>query len=148
MALNPVQRQQQYRARHPEKVRAYWRAHSKRITADPERRARRNLQQKARYYANLEASRARNRVYNSKSLLRRRYKLTFEQVDEMLRACHFLCVCGTRIDELTRRIDHDHKTGKVRGLLCNSCNHTLGLLRDDPIALRALADYLEQASGS
>lgn len=40
------------------------------------------------------------------------------------------------------RLDHDHSTGRVRGLLCNACNVALGLLRDDPARIRALADYV------
>jgi Recombination endonuclease VII len=39
-------------------------------------------------------------------------------------------------------IDHSHVTGKVRGLLCDDCNLSLGRLRDDPTVLHRLADYL------
>lgn len=43
-------------------------------------------------------------------------------------------------------IDHDHATGKVRGLLCAGHNAALGHCKDSPAALRALADYLEAAN--
>ncbi len=43
-------------------------------------------------------------------------------------------------------VDHDHKTGRVRALLCSSCNMALGGFRDDPALCRRAAEYLEQWS--
>lgn len=45
----------------------------------------------------------------------------------------------------TRRldIDHDHKTGLIRGLLTHRCNQGLQMFNDDPATLRRAADYLE-----
>ena len=40
-------------------------------------------------------------------------------------------------------MDHDHETGLIRALLCHRCNTCLGLADDDPMRLRAAADYLE-----
>lgn len=39
-------------------------------------------------------------------------------------------------------VDHDHATGRVRGLLCHSCNVAIGHLRDDPLLAFRAADYL------
>jgi hypothetical protein len=50
-------------------------------------------------------------------------------------------VCGS--DERLG-IDHCHETGVVRGVLCHWCNTALGLAKDDPATLRALANYLEK----
>lgn len=41
-------------------------------------------------------------------------------------------------------IDHDHKTGKVRGLLCNSCNCAVGFLNEDPGRAAKLIEYLKR----
>ena len=40
-------------------------------------------------------------------------------------------------------VDHDHTTGKVRGLLCSNCNAAIGLLHDNAERARAIANYLE-----
>lgn len=39
-------------------------------------------------------------------------------------------------------MDHDHKTGKVRGLLCTPCNTGIGMLQDDPEIVKKALDYL------
>jgi hypothetical protein len=39
-------------------------------------------------------------------------------------------------------VDHDHRTGEVRGLLCSTCNRLIGFFRDDPVTLFRLALYL------
>ena len=73
--------------------------------------------------------------------LRRRYGLTSQRVDELIAAQGGLCaVCKVRPPE---HVDHDHKTGRVRGVLCSGCNQGLGNFRDDTAALRAAIDYLE-----
>jgi len=41
-------------------------------------------------------------------------------------------------------VDHDHRTGRVRALLCNGCNSAIGFLRESPLLARAAATYLEQ----
>ena len=40
-------------------------------------------------------------------------------------------------------VDHNHENGKVRGLLCNTCNRALGMFEDDKNLLRKAANYLE-----
>lgn len=42
-------------------------------------------------------------------------------------------------------IDHDHATGEFRGLLCISCNHAIGRVKDDPMIMDRLATYLRRS---
>lgn len=44
-------------------------------------------------------------------------------------------------------VDHDHKTKKVRSLLCGACNIALGLLEEDPVRLHAMLKYLAEHNG-
>lgn len=69
-----------------------------------------------------------------------RFGLTLEEVAEYekVRACE---VCGST-EKLC--IDHNHTTGEIRGILCSGCNTALGLAKDNPTTLRALADYLDE----
>lgn len=54
-------------------------------------------------------------------------------------------ICGTFHEYAAAlAVDHCHSTGKVRGLLCRSCNTALGFLKDDVALLRAAIDYLER----
>jgi hypothetical protein len=41
-------------------------------------------------------------------------------------------------------VDHNHKTGRFRGILCNRCNVALGMVRDNPTVLLSLVQYLSQ----
>ena len=80
--------------------------------------------------------------------LRLRYGMTPEQYDELIEKQGGRCaVCGTAhpVKGSSNRgwhVDHDHVTGKVRGLLCNSCNRGIGLLQDNPELLEKAAAYL------
>lgn len=53
-------------------------------------------------------------------------------------------LCGKHQSEVKRAlsVDHCHKTGKIRKLLCQPCNTLLGMSGDDPIVLQKAIDYL------
>ncbi len=80
-------------------------------------------------------------------LLGYHYGMTMAEYSDMLRAQGGTCaICGSLEPGHSRQrmhVDHDHQTGMIRGLLCNTCNRVLGLMCDNPVNLRAAADYLE-----
>jgi len=52
--------------------------------------------------------------------------------------------CGDHADPLN--LDHNHSTGDARGWLCRQCNLALGLLKDDPVRILKLHNYINKAS--
>lgn len=79
--------------------------------------------------------------------IRRKYKLLPHEVDLLLLMQGDSCaICRCIFDGTNFHVDHDHKTGKVRALLCKFCNLGLGYFRDSPSWLRIAAQYLEEHS--
>lgn len=84
------------------------------------------------------------------SHLRQTYGMTAADYDAMLAAQGGVCaICrkfetrrdgGGRVRHLS--VDHDHRTGTIRGLLCYLCNSAIGAMADDPERLIAAAGYL------
>lgn len=98
---------------------------------------------------------ARDRARNKpearrESHYKRTYGMTIADYDRMVVEQDGKCAICETTTNLGRygrfHIDHDHKTGKVRGLLCHRCNRGIGLLKDDPAILDAAACYLEDWS--
>lgn len=83
--------------------------------------------------------------------LRRRYGITHQQYETMLAAQGGVCaICGSGEPGANKKffsVDHDHKTGKLRSLLCDFCNNGLAKFKERPDVLRLAAEYLERHSG-
>lgn len=78
------------------------------------------------------------------SYLRRAYGITEAQYNALLAERHGRCwICGRKPTGRRLHVDHDHKTGRVRGLVDWGCNRGLQAFRDDPVSLREAADYVE-----
>lgn len=85
--------------------------------------------------------------------LRERYSMSVEEYEKLLGVQQSRCAICARderaVDPRTTAlrklsVDHDHVTGKVRGLLCGSCNRALGLFGDDPEVLAAAETYVRK----
>ena len=57
-------------------------------------------------------------------------------------------LCGVHQTELKKAlyVDHNHTTGKIRGLLCNNCNSAIGLFKENTTVLQKAIEYLRPAS--
>lgn len=97
-------------------------------------------------------NRDRERTYNIRRRyhLRRQFGITPEEYDALLKEQGGVCaICKKK--EIAKNksgkpfslsVDHCHRTGKNRGILCNNCNRGIGHLQEDLRILLAAADYL------
>jgi Recombination endonuclease VII len=71
--------------------------------------------------------------------------LTPEEFDRIVEAQDGKCaICLTPPGRRSLHLDHDHKTGHARGLLCKDCNHMLGCAEDEIEILEAAIEYLQK----
>ena len=92
-----------------------------------------NIKVKEKYHSmTMEERRAFNR--------KRTYGISEEDYTILLEKCQGVCPICSSTGPLV--IDHNHSTGKVRGLLCNTCNTGIGKLGDTAESLQRALDYL------
>lgn len=78
--------------------------------------------------------------------LRRQYAITEEIYNKIFEKQGGRCaICNCRQHYQRLAVDHDHKTGMVRGLLCTNCNRGLGRFFDSDLRLRNAAAYIQRA---
>jgi hypothetical protein len=113
--------QRRRREAKPEEVKAYHREHYRKNKAKASQQAR------ARKLA--------------------KYGLTQDEYQDILDAQGGVCaVCTVGWRSARMVVDHDHRTGRVRGILCHRCNAGLGLFDDDPVRLEWAMEYLSSSS--
>lgn len=94
-----------------------------------------------------------NRRYYRNHHLLKTYGITYEQYEVIYKQQGGVCaVCGSVPDAVKHGrvslvVDHDHATGKIRGLLCNNCNSGLGIIGDTIEHLEKALAYLKQHEG-
>ena len=93
------------------------------------------------------------RLYN----LMANYDLTRSEAKEVIKASYGACdICGripsqdpdAKHNQRILHYDHNHRTGKKRGMLCSNCNRGIGLLGDNPLTYLRTADYLAESEVS
>ncbi len=82
----------------------------------------------------------------AKHNMKYRYNLTPENWNQMMETQEGRCaICKVHQKNVKKTfcVDHDHKTGQVRSLLCGKCNSALGFFHDDIVIVKAAKQYLE-----
>lgn len=100
------------------------------------------ITQAAYYLLNKDTIKSQNKTADrpKNRKLQERYGIDLTQYHNMALDQDNKCkICQK---ELKLNVDHCHKTGKVRGLLCNGCNRGIGFFSDDPVVIQSAALYL------
>jgi hypothetical protein len=138
-------------------MRAYYHANRHLWKRTAAQEAKRNAARRAKYASDagfrdqckklVKEHRVRNPGQKRRRDLERHYGLSQAQYEAMLAAQAHTCAICVRPFPKTPAVDHCHRTGRVRGLLCESCNLAIGKFRDDPELIRRAAAYLEGGGG-
>lgn len=109
------------------------------------------VQERENYKKNVEkfrkSSREHYRSNKQRELDRIRFKkygITGDEFRAIIEKQGVKCPICTRRISKNLSVDHDHVTGRIRGIICNKCNLAIGNAEDSPMRLRAMADYLEK----
>lgn len=107
------------------------------------------------YYSEWKKNSSKLRIINRRSRLKSQYGISLEKYMEMLAEQKGTCaICKKEESQKSNkrgvtdslRVDHCHRTGKIRGLLCSKCNFGIAQFNDDPVLLKRAIRYLEKAS--
>jgi DNA anti-recombination protein RmuC len=91
-----------------------------------------------------------HKLRGAENHLKRVFGITLKQYRQMFKDQDGCCaICGISHNKLKVKlhVDHDHTTGKIRGLLCSICNISLGGFRDSPEILQKAIEYLIKHKG-
>lgn len=108
----------------------------------------------AYYLANKDKYLERDRRYRTdlknkdryrNTRLKFNYGITLEDYNEMFEEQNGCCkICNKHQTEfkISLHVDHSHETGIIRGLLCGPCNQALGMLKENPITIKNMLEYI------
>lgn len=134
----------------PEKKRAKARAYMAELRKDPKYKKKFATYQRQYRIDNREQLTVKGREYQRKNALYiqlQRKGLTLEDYDRVVKRHGGVCdICGGPPDGRwsTFTLDHCHKTGVLRGLLCSKCNRGVGFFKDDPQLMQKAIKYLRR----
>lgn len=118
--------QRKYRKKHPEVAKEYYQRHKEKLS------------EKCKAYRKTEkGAKARKNT-----LLKSRYNVTLEFYEKLYKKQKGKCAICNQEKEL--HIDHNHKTEKIRGLLCWACNISLGYMKENIKYILNMIKYLKE----
>ena len=143
--------QKKYRANNPEKTKDYCKKYYwANIEKAKIRRKKQYLKNSFKEKAKARKWRKENpdkaRMIDRRSILKK-YGITPEKYDSILITQNKQCgICKKPASKFKRNlsVDHNHETGKIRGLLCNKCNRGIGNFNDDVEIMNRGAEYLRR----
>ena len=138
------QHDKQYREKHKEEIRQYSKQYREKHKRKIRQYRKEHKKEEKQYNKEYKEKHKEELKYHS---IERIYGLSPEEYDAMLKAQHNRCAICRKpfVDAQHTHIDHDHATGKVRGILCSNCNHMLGMAHDNPKILQEGIDYLKRS---
>jgi len=140
---NPETTRRWYWRTRPARLRYHkaWRIRNyKRVVALERRRRKKN---RVHILAQQRKWKARNKVRLLAYHLKQRFRMSLVEYQALLKRQKGRCaICKRRYAHQRLGVDHNHRTKKVRGLLCDCCNRGLGYFKDSPAFLRTAAKYL------
>jgi len=145
-------KQKKWRAAHREvalaRAKAYRETHKEELNAAHRKYRAANKEKCATYIKAYNKTHAADlKKKNRMKHLKHVYNITLAEYDQMLEAQSGVCkICGgINADGRRLTVDHDHETGKIRGLLCSQCNAGLGFFKDNYFLLAVATKYLYES---
>ena len=84
----------------------------------------------------------KRKLSRQNTTLKYKYGITLKFYNKLLKKQKGKCLICEKTSKRTLHIDHDHKTGKIRGLLCFRCNYGLGYFKDNLKIFKNIVKYL------
>jgi len=128
----------------PEKIKLHYQKNKENLKNNPDSLEKRKcyLRQYTKNNKNkIKKYKCRAKEYQRNINLKKRYNITEETFQKLVEEQKSCCaICTEKIENLF--IDHCHKTGKIRSLLCHKCNTAIGLLNEDINIMQNAIDYI------
>jgi len=130
----------EYRNKHENKEyqKRYYQEHKSKLNKYGKEWRKKNKDKTKEWYEN-------NKDKKKANQLKKRFGITLKDYNELLRKQGGTCaICRNKANDKALAVDHNHKIGKVRGLLCHYCNSTLGYFKEDISLFYKCIEYLKK----